>query len=192
MNNTNLVESNLSALDRIDKADRSDWKEADYIMAGQEASGIKFYSQWIMGKLAYEHGERWGDCSAYARQIHVDANSLIAYRRVYKKIYEHDANYVPDGYIPWGVLQIAAETDNPIGMIEELSANDKVSIAEARRYKIEKETGVVATKKPKISLKWDDETELWQIGMDEEEFEKIDWALIGKQLSDYLKKLWER
>lgn len=188
----NLIEINPSALRRIDETDRSEWKEVDYVTAGEEASGVKFYSQWILGELAYEYVEKWGDCSDYARQIHVDANSLIAYRRAYKKIHEQDPDYVPDGYIPWGVLQIATETDDPIGMIEDLSANDKLSIAEAYRYKRERETGRTVPKKPKVSLKWNEETGLWQISISEEDFGKIDWALIGKQLEVYLRKLWEK
>jgi len=192
MNKSNLLEINPSGLVRIDGADRSKWKEVDYIMAGQEASSIKFYSQWVQGKLAYEYVKKWGDCSKYARQIHIDANSLIAYRRVYKKIYEQDSEYMPDGYIPWGVVQIATYTEDPIGMIEELSANNKVSIAEAHRYRKEKETGKTVPTKPKVSLKWNEESGLWQINISEEDFEKIDWALIGKQLNKYLKRLWKR
>jgi hypothetical protein len=191
-NKTSLAEIGPPVLRRINEADRSRWEEVDYITAGEEASGIKFFSQWTMGKLAYEYVEKWGDCSKYARKIHVDANSLIAYRRVYKKIFEQNSSYTPDGYIPWGVIQIATYTNDPIGMIEELSVNDKVSIAEAHRYRLEKETGKTVPKKPKISLKWSEITALWQINISEKDFGKIDWALIGKQLSDYLRKLWER
>ena len=74
----------LSPLVRIDKTDRSGWNETDYITAGEEIAGIKFLSQWMLGKLAYEYVQKWGDCSHYARQIHIDENSLFAYRRVYK------------------------------------------------------------------------------------------------------------
>ena len=141
-------EIEISPLVRVDIADRSEWQEVDYVTAGEEVSVLKFYSQWTLGKLAYEYVQRWGDCSYYARQIHIDANSLISYRRAYKKIHEQDPDYLPDGYIPWGVLQIAAETEDPVGMIEELSANSKLSIAEAHRCKKEKETGKSIPAKP--------------------------------------------
>ncbi len=179
-------------LTAIDEADRTTWNEVDYIMAGQQVSAVKFHSQLILGILVYEYSQMWGDCTRYARQAHIDANSLLAYRRVYKKIHEQDPDYVPDGYIPWGVLQIAADTKDPIGMIEDLSVNDKVSIAEAHRYRKERETGKTVPTKPKVSLKWSEEAGLWQIDISEEDFEKIDWALVGKQLGEYLKKLWEK
>ena len=122
----------------------------------------------------------------------MDAASLYAYRRVYKRIYEKDPGYVPDGYIPWGVLQIAAETEEPIRMIEELSANDKLSIREAYRYKREKETGKTIPSKPNVSLKWSDESGLWKIEMSEADFDRIDWGDIGEKLADYLKRIWEK
>ena len=179
-----------SALMLIDTKDRSGWSEVDYVTAGEEVAGIKFMSQWMLGKLAYEYVQKWGDCSYYARQIHVDAKSLIAYKHVYKKIHEQDPDYVPDGYIPWGVIQMAADYDDPVGMIEELSANSKVSISEAYRYKKEKETGKSIPTKPKVSLKWNEDSQMWQMHMSEDDFKKIDWNLIGRQLSNYLKRLW--
>lgn len=183
---------NTSALMRVDTEDRSEWGEVDYITAGEEIAGIKFMSQWALGKLAYEYVRKWGDCSHYARQIHVDEKSLIAYRIVYKRIHEQDPEYTPDGYIPWGVIQMAADHSDPIGMIEELSANSKVTIAEAYRYKKEKETGKSVPTKPKISLKWNEDLEMWQMHMSEDDFEKIDWSLVGKQLGNYLKRLWDK
>ena len=187
-----IVEVNLGMLQIIDEADRSEWDEDMYISAGEETGKIKYYSQWTLGKLAYEFANKWGDVKRYSRDIHVDTASIYAYRRVYKKIYEKDPTYVPDGYIPWGVLQIAAETDEPIQMIEELSANNKVSVEEAYRYKKEKETGKTVAKKPIIQLKWNEESGLWKIEMNENDFDKIDWSDVGEKLAGYFKRLWNK
>ena len=192
-NDPAFIEINPQIFQVVDKANRSEWQEEMYVSAGEEVGKLKYYSQWILGKLAYEYTDRnWGDCSKYARAIHVDPNSLIAYRRVYKKIHETDPNYIPDGYIPWGVLQLAAETEDPIGMIEELSSNDRLSVAEAYRYKKEKETGKTVLTKPKVHLRWNEENGLWKIEISGKDFEKIDWEAIGKELMSYLKKLWHR
>lgn len=187
-----IVEINPQMLRIIDEADRSEWDEQMYVSAGEEAGKLKFYSQWVIGKLAYEYADRWGDIKRYARDIRVDEASLYAYRRVYKRIHEKDPSYVPDGYIPWAVLQIAAETDEPIKMIEELSSEGKLSVKEAYRYKKEKETGRTVISKPRIALSWNEENGLWKIQMSEGDFDKIDWGDIGEKLVAYLKRLWNK
>jgi len=187
-----IIEVRPNMLIAIDEEDRSKWTEEEYISAGEEASKVKFYSQWILGKLASEYSQRkWGECSKYARKIHVDPRSLLAYRRVYRKISKADPNYVPDGYLPWGVLQIVAEEENPIELIEELSSKSKVTVAEATRHILEKRTGRKVPTKPKVKLRFDEESGLWEIQISEEDFPKINWELIGRQLMEYLKKLWE-
>ena len=87
---------------------------------------------------------------------------------------------------------MAAESKEPIKMLEELSANSKLSIEEAYRYKKEKETGKTVAKKPRVSLKWSEESGLWKIQMSEEDFDRIDWGDIGEKLVDYLRRLWNK
>ena len=192
MNNPSLItDTRVELLETVYTADRSKWTEDTYVSMGEGVSGIKFCSQWILGMLAHEYSDKWGECSKYARKMHVDPQSLLAYRRVYRKLKEADPDYVPDGYIPWGVLQIIAGEKNPIELIEELSSNNKVTIPEATRYIMERKTGKTVPVKPKVKLKFDESGGLWEIQIAEEDFEKINWELIGKQLMEYLKRLWE-
>ena len=187
-----LVEVHLETIMSIDKIDRTEWTIDNYIAAGEEASKLKFYSQWILGKLAYEYtGRVFGDVAKYAREIHIDQASLYAYKRVYTKIFEKDPNYVPDGFVPWGVLQIAAETEEPIKLIEELSADGKVSVEEAYRRKKEQEGAEPRPRRPRVRFVWDTEQKLWVMDMDIQDFENIDFKVVGKKgLVDYLRKVW--
>jgi hypothetical protein len=175
----------------IDEADYSDWDRDAFIAAGEEATKVKYYSQWILGKLADEYSKKWGDCSRYGREIHVEPNSLIAYRRVYRKIKEANPEYVPDGFLTWGVLQIIAEQPEPIKLIEELSKEGKVTIAEVDRRIREKTGREVLPPKPRVALKFDKEKGLWDLEMDEKDFERINWEKVGRQLLGYLRKLWK-
>jgi hypothetical protein len=172
----------------IEEADLSEWTMDQFLAAGEEAGKVKYFSQWILGKLADAYSKKWGDCSKFAREIHIEPKSLLAYRRVYKKIVKADPKFVPDGYLSWGALQMIAEQPDPVKLIEELTDNGKVTMAETYRHIKQKETGKQVPKKPKVNLKYNEETNMWRLNMTPDDFDKIDWP---RELWEYLKKRWE-
>jgi hypothetical protein len=185
-----VVEVHPDTIIAIDKSDRKDWTEDNYIAAGEEASKLKFYSQWILGMLASEF--KWGDVASYARQIHVDADSLYAYKRVYLKIHDADPFYVPDGYVPWGVLEMASESKEPIKMIEDLSAEGKLSREEAYRYKKQQEGGVVLPPKPRFKVYWSEEKAKWVVEMIYRSLDDVDLSKFSEEIFSRLKEIWEK
>ena len=177
----------------MEATDRSDWSLEMYVSAGQEATQLKFYSQWMIAKLANEVSGKWGDVSKWAREISIPATSVLAYLQVYRRILD-DAkkkgkeNYVPDGYVPWGVLQIAtrASVESPIDMIEELSKKGATSIKEAYREVKSKETGKQVAPKPRAKFTYNEEKDQWTLFIDPDTYNNIDWDKVRKPILDYL------
>jgi len=174
---------------QADQSDRSEWNWEDYVTFGQMASEVKSYSQWLIGKLASEVFNKWGKDEKYASEIHISVGSLQQYRRVYIQLSKQ--GYVPNGFFPWGVLQIAANY-NPgesAKTLEELEDNGIATIEGAYRYIKEKKTGIVVPRKPSLRLIWNQDVNKWKVVLKPEDIPEIDWSDVKKQLLDYLSNL---
>ena len=185
-----LVEVQSERLQGIDRADRGDWTYQMYVAAGQEIVENRFYTNWLIGKLAYEGTERWGECSKYAREIGLEAGKVLACRGVFKKFYEANPDYTPDGFLPWGAVSYAARSEDPIKMVNKLADGNVRTAEEAHRMLMTEKTGIEVPTKPKIKLKWNPEVRLWDIHMEEKDFDVINWEHIGKKIYSYLASLW--
>lgn len=193
---TKISEINPEMLKVIDRADFSDWSRDQFITAGEEASKIKYYSQWVLGKLADKYCKKWGDLPAYARSIHQEPDSLRVYRWVYKKITKSMPDYVPDGYLTWRAIQIIASYDKPIDLIEELSGKGKITgdevIQHIKAKERKKEGKNPLPKKPKVKITFNEEVEKWELDIIQKDFDELYW--LGKfkeRFSKYLKRIWE-
>lgn len=186
-----IDKGDLALLREIDWVDRSEWTYDMYIHAGQDARLVKEYSQWMIGKLASEVMDRFKQDEDYADQIGVPVNSLRTYRYVYQKFIKENPDFVPDGYLPWGVLQMAATTDSPIETLTSLQDKDANTISKAYRALKEEKTGQSMPIKPKLSVVWDEEKSVWKVKMRPEDISKIDWSDIATQLTDYLTERYQ-
>lgn len=181
----------------IDEADFSDWDRETFISAGEEASKVKYYSQWILGKLAHHYCKKWGDLPDYARSIHQEPDSVRVYRWVYRRITEAKPDYVPDGFLTWGALQIIARYDKPIELIEELSKKGKVTMGEVTRHIKDKERKKKGKKpypsKPKVKITFNEELELFELEIKEKDWPMFNWrGKFGKSFYKYLRKVWRK
>ena len=57
-----VTQINPAMLTTINEADFKDWSKDQYVSAGEEASKIKYFSQWVLGKLVSAYSEKYGDC----------------------------------------------------------------------------------------------------------------------------------
>ncbi len=185
------VEFTPEILLEIDKADRSKWDSETYISMGIEISQIKGFSQWLLGKLAFEYSEdkRYGAVTEYAKQIRQNPRSVEAYKLVYEKFHSIDPSFVPTGYVPWGVMQMAAGTDDPIQTLNELHDGSATKIEEAYRHIKTKISGKNVPPKPRLKLKFDEISGHWKIIIEPEDIAKIDWSDVQQQLLDYFKTI---
>lgn len=181
----------LELLRDIDRVDRSEWTYEMYVHAGGEARLVKEYSQWMIGKLATEVMDRFKQDEDYAEEIGIPVNSLRTYRYVYQKFTKENPDFIPEGYLPWGVLQMAAATDNPIETLNSLQDKDANTISKAYRVLKEEKTGQSVPIKPKLAVVWDEEKSVWKVKMRLEDIPKIDWSDIATQLTDYLTERYQ-
>ncbi len=185
-----LVEARPGFLLDLDKVDRSEWDLQMYEAALEEAGQVKFYSQWLIGKFAFEAGNKfgYGHDEELAKVARVEVGTLRMYRSVYKKFYETDSGFVPDGYMPWLVIQMAAGTENPIETLEKLQDEDATTVSKASRALKTMKTGKEVPKKPKISLVFDEASFKWRLKLKEEDIPNIDWSDVKDSLSAYFSK----
>lgn len=181
----------------VNEVDRFDLKEVEYdtlVQMGIEVSEAKIYAQWVLGKLGDTVATKYGDLEKYSKEVRQNRAVMDQYMFVYRKFMKEDPTFTPQKYygsVPWGVLQIAAyKSDNPQDFIEDLrDKGAEVSIESAHRANKEKETGESVPMKPRIGLKWNEETNKYKIKLDLKDFDLIDWADIKAQLMDYLEGL---
>jgi hypothetical protein len=190
-NQLTTIELNVDVLKQIEQADRSKWDSETYISMGMEISQIKGLSQWFLGKLASEYCEvkKYGMVTEYARSIRQDPSSLRVYKSVYERFQKADANFVPDGFVPWGVLLTAAGSKNPVEMVNQLHDASANTIEEAYRAVKVEQTGKELPPKPKLKLQFDEMSGKWKIVLEPNDIPKIDWTDIKKQLTDYFESL---
>ncbi len=186
MNDNALIEINPSILRHIDQADRTDWSYDQYIDMGIEAVQAKSYSQWIIGMLATEVAHRWNNDQQFGDAIGVNRDSLRVYRHIYKRFTEQDKTFVPPMNMPWGVLSMAAKTENPVETVQRLEDNNNMTMESAYRDIKTEETGVSPPRKPRVRLKWNDETHLYDLDIADEDLENIDWRGLRTKLVDLI------
>lgn len=174
-NDNQLIEVNPSLLEHIDNADRAGWDYETYVTVAMDVIHIKQYSQWTLGKLAYEVNLKWGEGADFARKIGVDPTSLRVYKHTYARFHEIDNEYTPPLHMPWGVLQQAAQTENPVETLQHLEDTNNTTIKSAYREIKVQETGVVPPPRPRVKLKFDPDKELWCMTIPPEDIKNIDW-----------------
>lgn len=191
-----LVEMHPDLLKIYDQADRSDWTWDMYVVACQEIGNVGVYARWLLGKMGSEivtkHGE--GSVERFAKELpNTEYSTLRGYIAVYRKFTAEDKDYMPDGFLSWGVLRMAARTSEPIAVANMLADNNAKTIEAAHR-KIQEAKNPNANpvpKKPSIKLRWNKEVEKYDIDLDDNDFGLINWGEVGKRLSAYLITLWE-
>lgn len=186
MEDNQLIQVNPNVLIDIAKSNRSDWNYETYVDTGLEAVTAKGYSQWIIGMLAYEVQKKWGGDKDFAKAIGINVDSLRVYRFTYKNCIEKDNTFVPPTYIPWGVLHMAAKTDNPVETIKRLEENNNITIESAYRDIKTHETGFSPPRKPRVRLHWNDETHMYDLDIPEEDIKNIDWQKFRTRLVDVI------
>jgi len=173
-----------------DEANRKEWDYDTYVVAGQDAAKVKGYTEWIIGKLTSEVvAKKYGDIVRYARDIRIPANSVYVYKHIYERLTEAEPDFFPDGFVPYGVLQMAAKAktiEQRKEILKELYAQSVTTMEHGHRVVKEKETGKKVPGKPVFKIKWNDETGTWQALASDKDIDRIDWSVIEKQL---LKKL---
>lgn len=168
-----------------------DWEL--FVAMGIQASEIKTYSQWVLGKLADSVSVRYGDLKKYALEISQNYDVLRSYASTYRKYIKEDPTFTPERYcgsMPWGVLQLAAtKSDAPQKLVDELHDKGINTISSAYREIKSRETGVQIPNKPKIDLYWDNATMKYKIKLNPQELDLIDWSDVKDQLKTYLETL---
>jgi len=176
-----------------DKADLKVMKYDELVEMGRGVTEIKIYSQWLLGKLGDAVATKYGNLVTFAKDINQIYNVLNQYVYVYRKFTKEDKTFTPDKYygaVPWGVLQlVAAKTDKPVELLNELIDGGVNSFSHAYRKIKEKETGQTIPAKPRVSLQFDNEVMKWKIKLRPEDLDLIDWSNVREQLLDYLRSL---
>jgi hypothetical protein len=199
MNNQNdnkkfeLVEIHPDLLNDID---RHSLEDADWnllVAMGQDASRIKTYTQWILGKLGNAVAKKYGDLKQYADEINQKYEVLNQYVYTYRKFIQEDPSFHPGKYagsIPWGMLQLAAsKSDSPQKLVEDLQDKGIHTINHAYKEIKEQETGIKIPQKPKVNLYWNPELRKFKISLNPDELDLIDWTDVKNQLMNYLEAL---
>lgn len=194
--NKQLIEMHPELLSNYDLADRTEWTLEMYETACEDVGQNKFYSQWLIGKFAFEVQEKFGKGNKHiesldislAKSAKIEVNSLRTYRFTYRRFREANPNFTPDGYLPFAVLQLAATTDNPVETAEILQDENIATVAGAsRKIKLMKDPNAeLPTKRPVIKLSWDSATKLWVLTIADEDIPKIDWKNVQTQLVNKL------
>ncbi len=196
-----VTQINPAMLTTINEADFGDWSKDQYISAGEEASKIKYFSQWVLGKLVSAYSSKYGDIADFARSIHMEVNSLYAYKSVYETITRSKPDYVPDGHLTWGALLLIAKSEDPknvIKAIEKMSGDGKVSMNDVHRTIKEKERKDKGDNrrlpsKPKVKFTINEELNKWEMTIGLDDMDKINWqGEWGKIFYKFLKKIWEK
>jgi len=187
MEQNELVNNNI--FKQIEDADRTKWDYETYISFAQEVAKIKGYSNWIIGKLASEYSKKWGDVTKFARDARLEPSSVGVYKMVYEKYQQADPTFKPDGFVPWGVLQMASTTENPIETLNELHDASANKINQAFAIIKSRQTGKIVPQKPRVKLQFNEEDNIWKIVIEQEDITKIDWTDIKKQLMEYFAKV---
>lgn len=184
----NTLTINSDIFQQIEEADRTKWDYETYISFAQEVAKIKGQSNWTIGKLASEYSKKWGDVAKFARESRLEPNSVGVYKMVYEKYQQADPTFKPDGFLPWGVLQMASTTPDPIETLNDLHDASANKINEAFAIIKSKQTGKTVPQKPRVKLQFNEEKNIWKIVVEQEDIPKIDWTDIKKQLMEYFAK----
>lgn len=163
------------------------------VQMGIEASEIKTYSQWVLGKLGDTVSVKYGNLKRYANEINQKYEVIQQYVNTYRKFSKEDPSFSPEKYsgsISWGMLQlVATKSDSPQELIDKLLDEGIRTVEGAYKRIKEKETGVKIPHKPKIGLHWDYGIQKYKIQFRLEELDLIDWRDVKQQLINYLEAL---
>ena len=191
-----ILDPNPDLIKQIDQQDRSEWTLDHYLMAIEDSGKLKFYSQWLIGKFAYEAQNKFPDILdvALAEKAKVEVGTLRNYRSIYKSFFECDPGYIPSGYAPWTAVRAAASTEDPVETLEYLEDNDGDSMKKVHRLIKEKENPNLPKlpTKPQINLTANPEIGKYDFWMKEDDFGAVNWVTdSGKQLLGYLLRVFQ-
>lgn len=189
-----LVEVNPTILKDIDNYKLEDAEYEVLVQMGIDASEVKAYSQWILGKLVdFLLNHKHGDLAKYAKDVNQSYEVLRQYGITYARFIAEDPDFHPwkyAGSIPWRVLQLAAnKSDTPQKLVDELHDEGATTIEGAYRAIKSKETGTEIPRKPQVKLSWNAEKEKYTLNLKQEDFDLIDWTNVKEQIIGYLEAL---
>ena len=182
-----LFEPTPQILTLIEEANRKKWDYEQYVTAGQQARVVGDYKNWITGMLAYEVEKKYGTDEEFAKDCGIAKASLQTYRWVYKKFMKADSKFKPNSLVPFVVLQIAARTENPVELVKKFE-KEGVSSIEKATVVVKQMKGQEIHRRPRIGVKWCEETKKWRITFKKEDLPTIDWPYVHQQIADYITK----
>src|SRR3990167_5696509 len=100
------VEVNVDLLNIIDRQELEEEPYDTLVQMGIDASEIKGYAQWILGKLGSVVSKGgYGTLEKYSKEIRQNYNSMQQYVNIYRKFIKEDPDFTPTKYagsVPWG------------------------------------------------------------------------------------------
>lgn len=185
-----IMDTNPGVLASYLLAPRLEWAYEDYITAAQDAVNLKHYAQWVIGGLAHEVYNKFGVTQEFADALKLTVGTIYQYRMTYKKIITSDPNFEFDGFFPWTVLHIASTySKNPAEDLEELRDKGISSIKGAYRHIKGKVTGNDAPPKPRVSLRYNPETNKYNLMIPSTDLILIDWTTFKNEMKEFLDAL---
>lgn len=214
--NYDLTSSNR--LKEIDAMDLSKMSYDECVQLGMDVTELRGYSGWIIGKLAdrianppldklSEEGTETdgeikvdlGALKRFATSIGVAYQTVRIYASTYRKYIQEDPNFHPLNYhgsVNWTIMNlIGAKVENPVQVLNELHDKGQTTSVEQAAVALKElqtpKEGDVSNipEKPKITLEFNPNNNLYKLVIAIEDFKKIDFMAVKSDLIEYLEGL---